>query len=306
MKWNVIWQVDPNDLSSCIERDWFNEIMSFVPLQSVQVDYKTKPLLRAGMPHSIICASCPNQTSESDLRKYLKTIPKPRVLYHMSDEYVQVGDALYQHCELVIRNGSANFALLNDPRVIQIPLGYVNGLGNSTRSFRNSSDRKCTFAFLGTIKQERECEMLPALRRMRGPGFVRRTRSFAEATKYFNGFTITVYNNAVFVPNPKGNWSPECNRLYDALEWGCIPLIKRYTDTEYHENYHDKLLGSHPIPTFDDWKESVDFAEALLSDKAALDSLQRKVFAWWQKYKSELQAKVASRLVSLAGQPIGQ
>lgn len=299
MTWNLIWQVDPNDLLSCIERDWFYEVISLVPIHSVQIDYQTKPLLQSALPYSIICASCPNQTNKSDLIQYLNRLPRPRVLYHMSDEYVQAGRELYQHCELVIRNGSANFGMFDDPRFVQIPLGYVSGLQNSSRAFRNASQRKCAFAFLGAMKHDRETEMLVALGRLREPNFVRKTQSFVAATKHFNNFTISVYKNAVFVPNPKGNWNPECNRLYDALEWGCIPLIRRYADTDYHEDYHDRLLGCHPIPTFDDWGEAADFAECLLADKAALDVLQAEVFAWWQNYKSQLQAKVAQKLADL-------
>ena len=300
MKWNVIWQVDPIDTAICVEQDWFNEITSLVPIASVQVDYNTKPLLKTVLPCSIICASCPNQTNISDLVQYLRYFPKPRVLYHMSDEFVKIGADLYQHCELVIRNGSAHFDMVGDQKFIQIPLGYVTGLRNSSRVLQKSSDRPCSFAFLGTIKHERESVMLPALRKIRGPHFVRKTKSFAEATKYFGDSTIPLYKNAVFVPNPRGNWNPECFRLYEALEWGCIPLIKRYSCSKYHENYHDKLLGNHPIPTFDDWEESAEFANDLLSDKAALDALQAEVFAWWHTYKSKLQSIVTCRLANLA------
>ena len=141
--------------------------------------------------------------------------------------------------------------------------------------------------------------MLNALRRLREPHFFRKTGLFLEATKYFNDSTANVYKDAVFVPNPKGNWSPECNRLYDALEWGCIPLIRRYSDSEYHWNYHDRLLGVHPIPTFDNWKSAADFARDQLSNSAALDELQNRVWQWWQTYKSDLQTTVASRLREL-------
>jgi len=300
MKWNVVWQVDPDNPLSCIERDWFSEMMSRVPINAVHVDYKTKPLLALARSHSIICASCPNQTNQSDLIKYLKRIPKPKVLYHMSDEFVEVDHDLYQHCELVIRNGSAQFDMLDDKTFIQTPLGYATGLRNASLTSRNASQRKCSFAFLGAIKNERQTEMLPALRKIQGLYFIRTTPSFEVATKYFDSSTVTVYKNTIFVPNPKGSWNPECNRLYDALEWGCIPLIKRYSDSEYNKNYHDKLLGNHPIPTFDDWKDAADFARDMLSDKARLDELQAEVFDWWQRYKVELQIKIADRLASLA------
>jgi hypothetical protein len=302
MKWNVIWQVNPDDYTSCIERDWFNELTSLAPINSVIVDYQTKPLLQHIVSGSIICVSCPNQTSPQDLVEYLRRIPKPRVVFLMSDEFMEVGHDVHEQCELTIRNGSADFNLRDDPTHVQIPLGYVSGLRNGSQSFPKSSCRKCSFAFLGTIKHDRETEMLSALRAIPGSSFIRKTPSFEAATRHFNLSTIAVYKNAVFVPNPKGNWNPECNRLYDALEWGCIPLVKRYADSEYHMHYHDRLLGSHPIPTFDDWRQSAEFASSMLSDHAALDALQTEISDWWANYKSVLRAKISNKLADLSEQ----
>ena len=300
MKWNIIWQVDPDDLLSCVERDWFAEMLSLVP-HSVQVDYEAKPLLTLTLPNSIVCVSCPNQTRQSDLIEYLQRVPPPRVLYHMSDEFLEVGHDVYQHCELVIRDGFANFDLLDDPRILQIPVGYVTGLGNRAGVIgRRSSQRKCSFAFLGTIKQDRVA-MLGALQKIPGQHFVWKTELFAAATKFFGNSTIAIYKNAVFAPDPKGNWNPECNRLYNALEWGCIPLIKRYSESNYQQNYHARLFGNHPLPIFGDWSEAADFATQLLSDPGALDTLQSEIFTWWQNLKTDLQAKVASKLASLTG-----
>jgi hypothetical protein len=309
MKWNIIWQVDPNDVASCIERDWFHEIVSSVTIDAELVDYDTRPRLSRALPFSIVCVSCPNQVKVADLIAYLRGAPRPRVLYHMSDEFVQVGEELYQHCDLVIRNGSAHFGVEDDRHFVQLPLGYVSGLRNGSFTWQRASQRKSCFAFLGTMKHERETEMLPAFRTLEGPralrlfcrgrGVVRRTRSFGEATRYFSNLTAAVYNNSVFVPNPKGNWNPECNRLYDALEWGCIPLIRRYSESEYHRTYHDRLLGNHPIPTFDDWSAAADFARDLLAGKDRLDELQAEIAAWWRAFKLELQAKVAGKLASV-------
>ena len=297
--WNIVWQVDPDTLSSCIERDWLADLLSLVPINSAIVDFDRKPGLSVIAPHSIVCASSPNQTSAIDLIAYLKRIPKPRVLYHMSDEYLEVGADVYAHCELIIRNGSARFELFDDPRFVQVPLGYASELGNAGTNYAPSSLRKCSFIFLGAMKHEREAEMLPALQRLEGPHFLRRTTSFEAATRLFDRSTIMLYKNAVFVPNPKGNWSPECNRMYDALEWGCIPLIKRYADTPYHEDYHDKLFGDHPIPTFDTWSEASDFAGAMLADPVKLDALQYDVTNWWRGYKSSLRILVAEKLATL-------
>jgi hypothetical protein len=194
----------------------------------------------------------------------------------------------------------ASAFLAGDPKVIQCPLGYATGLGNGDCVLALASQRKCSFVFLGTMKHERQAVMLPALQTLQGRNFIRKSTSFQAATKYFNRSTIVIYKNTVFAPCPKGNFNPECLRLYDAIEWGCIPLIKRYRDSAYNEDYFDKLLGRHPIPTFDDWSEAADFANALLSESAALDALQDRVFTWWHGFKASLRTIVASKLAELA------
>jgi hypothetical protein len=298
MKWSVIWQTDPDNLLSCIERDWLYQILSRVPID-IHVDYRHGPLLKTVLPYAIVGASCPNQVGSRELAEYLKRLPEPRVLYHMSDEFVEVGRDLYEHCNLVIRNGSINDSVAGDGRCVQIPLGYVNGLGNDAQWFRPSSERKCTFAFLGTLKNERMTDMLVAFERLTGPHVVRTTNSFAAATSRFDRTTVTIYRNAIFVPNPKGNWNPECFRLYDCLEWGCIPLTKRYHDSSYHHAYFDRLLGRNPLPIFETWNEAVDFAQDLLLDPRKLDQLQQELIDWWRDLKLRLQSDIAARLSAL-------
>jgi len=299
MKWGVIWQVDPDNFLSCIERDWFYEVMSQVPLGASHIDYQDEPQLKTVIPYSIICASCPNQVLPRMLEEYIRRFPEPRVLYHMSDEFIEVGRDLYQHCDLVIRNGSINDAVASDDRCIQLPLGYVTGMGNQSRWFRRSSERKSMFAFMGSAKQERTTDMLVAFDRLKGHHIVRMTSSFAASTSRFDRTSVTVYRNTIFVPNPKGNWNPECCRLYDCLEWGCIPLTKRYGDSDYHRDYFDRLFGRNPLPMFETWTEAVDFAEDLLRDPGKLDLLQQELMNWWRDLKHRLQADLALRLRAL-------
>jgi hypothetical protein len=92
MKWSIIWQTDPDNLLSCVERDWFREIVSQVPIDAVHVDYQNEPLLKTVIPYSIICASCPNQVGSRELAAYLSRFPEPRVLYHMKDGRGQIKD----------------------------------------------------------------------------------------------------------------------------------------------------------------------------------------------------------------------
>lgn len=299
MNWNLIWQVDPEDPASCVEQAWFREMITGVPILSENVDYRSGPRLERMAPHSIVCVSCPNQTSKDDLIDYLQRLPRPVVLYHMSDEFLAVGDEVYRHCDLAIRNGSRLPTPADPDRLLQLPLGFVSGLRHDGSALAAASTRKISFSFLGAIKNERASEMLPALETLPKPHYVRKTASFAAAAGRFDATTAAIYKNSVFVPNPKGNWNPECHRLYDALEWGCIPLIRNYPGSEYLAGYHDRLLGPHPIPSFDSWAEAAAFARDCLADPHRLDALQDEVGAWWQSFKRELAGKVSAALARL-------
>jgi len=217
----------------------------------------------------------------------------------MSDEYLKVGSNVYQHCDLVIRNGSALFSGCENINLLQLPLGFGVGFGNRSGMGTAASKRQHSWAFLGKMKHERKDEMLPALQVLPGQHFLRETMNWAEALSRFNRSSTSIYRHTVFVPCPKGNWNPECNRLYDALEWGCIPLIRNYTDTPYQDGYHRKLLGSHPCPEADSWPELAAIARDLLQRPEKLNELQRQVFGWWQDYKLLLKQTLERKLAGL-------
>lgn len=297
--WNIIWQLDPEQRSLCIERDWYRFLFANVPVQSKHIDFAEQPLLSKILPQSIVCASSPNLVSAEALSDYLQRLPRPRVLYHMSDEFLKVGPELYQHADLVIRNGSALFSGCERVNLLQLPLGFSVGFENRGSMGLAATQRQYSLAFLGKMKHERKDEMLPELQIVPGEHYLRETMNWAEALQNFNQTSTSIYRQSVFVACPKGNWNPECNRLYDALEWGCIPLIRNYTDTPYQDAYHSKLFGSHPLPEFDSWNENAAFAADLLQRPERLNTLQSQVFAWWQNYKQNLREKVESSLKAL-------
>jgi hypothetical protein len=297
--WNLIWQLNPERRDLCIERDWFRYLFADVPVTREFIDYDDQPLLSVTAAPAIVCASSPNLTSAEDLAGYLQSLPRPRVLYHMSDEYLEIGADVYQHADLVIRNGSALFSGCEKVNLLQLPLGYGVGFENPGGMGLPASQRQYSLAFLGTMKHDRQAEMLPALQVVPGEFFLRETRSWAEALSNFNQSSTSIYRQSVFVPCPKGNWNPECNRLYDALEWGCIPLIRNYTETPYQDGYHRKLLGSHPLPEFDRWDEAAGFASELLQRPGRLNSLQAVTFEWWRDYRQKLRTQLNNRLAAL-------
>jgi hypothetical protein len=91
--------------------------------------------------------------------------------------------------------------------------------------------------------------------------------------------------DSAFMPCPLGNVQLETARLYEALEYGAIPLATRRLSLDYFE----RLFGAdHRIPVFRTWSEARAFAEGVAAHPEALDALQAQVRDWWRATKQQV------------------
>ena len=68
---------------------------------------------------------------------------------------------------------------------------------------------------------------------------------------------------SIFVPCPKGQ-NVECFRVYEALEYGCIPLLVREPGDELYVNL---LVDTLDLRVFGSWEEAKTFVEDLMAEK---------------------------------------
>jgi hypothetical protein len=302
---NVIWQMDPDDLSVCIERDWVRSLLSNVSCEHHVDMNQGRCQFSLVLPNAIVIISDPGKDGQRTamIVNYLKRFADPPILWHMSDENCRSEiDRIYPLTRGVIRNGNVytpprhpwlkavKYALFNEPPLpdsfLQIPLGFDTFLENASGTFKPASERENVWIFTGALKHDRG-EMLSALESIR-PNTTVVTGDWGESLSRFRD-TAELLGDAVFAPCPKGNHCQECNREYDALEWGCIPIFM--DDPESGKtDYHHYLLGDNPIPVVKSWQECAAF----IRNCESADVLQQRIHSWWQDYKKCLATSIAA------------
>ena len=78
---------------------------------------------------------------------------------------------------------------------------------------------------------------------------------------------------------PRGYFSTECFRHYEALRAGCVIISERLPDNHLYKNS--------PIIQIDDWNEGLQQVDKLLADKEKLNQLSQQGLEWWTNVFSE-------------------
>ncbi|KAL7554699.1 hypothetical protein ACHAWF_018373 [Thalassiosira exigua] len=116
---------------------------------------------------------------------------------------------------------------------------------------------------------------------------------------------IKVVLDSVFTLSPAGH-SPECFRLFEAVEAGTIPVMSRadlhgehhpeaYRRREYRHAPHpckDSLQHWYdaPIVVLDSWRDLYPTVERLMEDPVELDRIQSNLRSWYKGYMCKVMA----------------
>lgn len=71
--------------------------------------------------------------------------------------------------------------------------------------------------------------------------------------------------------------------------WDAIPILPKRKGIDAY----DILLGKHPLPVFESWKEARTFAETVYADPEKLNRLQTECLTWWDAYLERLQSDLS-------------
>jgi len=260
----------------CIDSEWLREIFQrdFVWLDySLPVDSGSQVLLyyQHTTPVSVILGWI-NRNSDCKI-----------AILHASDEQCIADISIYNHPSVscVFRNYWRPECI--GPRVVHLPLGYLNGKGCNGR-INLSSQRPLTWTFAGAMDRNNRPVVLAGLVKLLPKNFVHMTPTWGTkedmpAIKY-----VGMLQDSQYIPCLDGFSNTESYRFYEALENGAIPVVKR----DLVRSYENILCGSSLIYV-DDW--SSDFTKGI-----DIDEKQKELVYWWAHFKAGLRKLIQEKL----------
>ena len=203
-------------------------------------------------------------------------------------EYIdQINEELNKHPYVVVmiasdENSNFPYKALSHPRMkvwIQYPkewheVDHYLPAGYSPNSKFNVQEKELDWFWGGQVTHQDRTELVEVLRRMDN-GFLIESEGFTQGIDLQD--YLDLMGKAWFVPCPRGNISPDTMRMYDALELGCIPVIRTRD-----EAFYNRLLNKPPFPTVDDWATLPFFLDKW-SPANPTDC-----YEWWHDYKQSL------------------
>jgi len=165
--------------------------------------------------------------------------------------------------------------------------GYTHGTVNL------SLKRDLDWFFAGQINHERRIACGQALSQLHNGQFYP-TTGFGKGLPYveYNKYM----NRAKLVPCPSGPTSPDCFRIWEALECGAIPIIDASSPRQETVGFWDVVIPGHPLTVIEDWSMLPEVMGEILGD---YERIHRRVMYWWKTYKLKYRSWLAEDLLRL-------
>jgi hypothetical protein len=278
---NIIWQTELSDRNALgNETTGQSEYIDKVIFRNIEhVDYFDNKQYKTFLDNSIIIYSAPLSDIDYGLKLYLEkynSMGFKYILFHLSNESLNHNYCYHNNAVHVFR--FYYDPKINDTNITTLPLGFVTGYMNNESSINLSNKRDIIASFIGQPKHDRQA-LIDSMINMNNV-FVHSTSQWNCPTSLSSKEVIDIYKRTIFIPCPIGNVSPDTLRLYEALEWGCIPVIKKYNG----EDYYKYVFGAHPLPVVDDWDDLPDLFSKLINDN--LDTLIVSINTWYNEFKT--------------------
>jgi hypothetical protein len=173
-----------------------------------------------------------------------------------------------------------------------VPLGAASGRLPAAASASQIplADRPYIWSFIGTTWANRKdklsylSDLQPSICNLQ-PGWTAVANSAAEY--------VASLRSSKFIPCPRGT-NIETFRLWEALEYGCIPLVVREEgDDQYYNWLRSHLPGLFAAAS---WQEAPAFVNTLLANPAVAQAYAGQLQADWRIWRSSLQMQVQQLL----------
>lgn len=298
------------DNSCTWEKDYIKELFSLIEYDLIYVDlnnlinklhYEEQYINDKSF---MILVFSSNVYRYCDILKIVLRI-KPIIIVHLSDEWGNRPQYthLAEHTKLLLhQHRQKNYDYNKYNNIIQIPLGYMTNMFNNkiaqditlgdknfalNTKLKPISERKYKWAFIGRIKQDRRIILFKFSRKIKEKFYGKNITS----SKMFD-----VYNDSIFIPNGRGNFTLDCFRIYEAILSGCIPVIvgkNDELDTIFYYN-NDKP----PFIIEETWDNAINKCMYLLDNIKELENVQQLNYKWLENKIRSIQKLIKDTLTN--------
>lgn len=272
---SVIWQTPHGDATT-FEYEYLTNIIFKNLSYEKYFDHQKYETI---IDNSIIVYSCNSHNIGDDFREYLGKFSSNGYgfsLVHLSNENLEHNTDYYGYAKKVYRNYYDSNIKLNN--VVFIPLGFKSGFYNNNIDTLDTNSKNYDFCFIGHPKTDR-FDMLSILDRYNT--YKHLTNGWNCSTSLSIDQCKKIYQFTKFAPCPMGFSHPDSFRFMEALESGCIPILKNYGDCEYHI----KIWGDTPVPKVNNWSELEKIAQM---NNSEYSDLYHAVFTWYKNYRNNI------------------
>lgn len=274
-EFTIVWQRSRKELW---EADWVEYLFQNVPHQTIENLDHSKFIDNCILIESIWWAPYHNSYVEKLASKGYKF-----GLMHLSDETLQTTIDSYKHCKFVIRNYFRKGMASN---VLQVPLGYISGFAKDNFS---QPSRKYTWSCVAGRWDPNRNAMAGAMSRVPNGSLYVAGR---DGPSLSPSSMKEKYQNAIFVPCPRGNYHIDSFRVTEALEAGCIPIVEQ---SDYWREMHGENF---PAIQIKDWNDAPGIIASLIGSPLFLEDLRLKAKEWWQARKAKVVDQVTDLVFS--------
>ena len=246
------------------------------------------PDCKTFLDNSIIIYACDTPELSNQMKGYLqkyKELNLKYILFHIGNESLNHNCDYYADAAYVFRFYYDNKIVGN---VKTLPLGFVTGYMNEG-GINLSDKRDIDISFIGQGTKNERPSLINAITTIDNK-FLHLTRTWNCLTVMTVDKVIEIYKRTLFVPCPIGSVHPDTLRLFEALEWGCIPILRKYKGEDYFKN----IFGEHPIPIVDEWTEIPSLIKEL---KPYADVLINSINGWYKNFM-DLTVMEVTRIVN--------
>ena len=200
-------------------------------------------------------------------------------LIHLGDEGGrEKADLIYECCSHVWRTFCLGY-FFNNNKVTCIPIGYKSGLDVNKKKIL---EKKYLWSFIGTLHASSRYDLIFQNKKIE-PNYIKFTSKFNSKDSLKINEYSDVINDSKFFLCPNGYFHPETYRLYEALEWGSIPIVENLYD------YYDRLFPNNPLFKIKFWKEAREIILTMNDDKKKLIEQSNICKNWWLDIKKKYQ-----------------